>query len=601
VVGRATRPMQWLVCLGVAGCVCTTHAAIISVGLGAFGDVDIEVELAHVGPTGDLITPAAPGATPFRPPAVFSAPLPTGSGARALGFAGAFTAVADDATAASWNPGGLTQLERPEASVVYRYSSEREEHRSSDDSFLVGNDEFSSHNLNYFTVAIPFYSMPLKRNFVFSINYQEAYDFEQRFNANINQATSQRNAAKTADSFTSRSRQHISKNERNIQFLEVDVVVNSHTDVSTEFDQVLGSALLSGLEFEQEGVVSALSPALAVEVTPKVSVGGAFNSYMLDPNSGEKIRSHVRASYEGRTESRVNSVSTRRTTSDYLVTGTFKVRSAVGGGILFGPFPINPPQQSGTFDAFTDVSTSSQRDVLVVEGLYEEVNEITDLHGYNGTIGALWTPSRRLSVGGALDLPWTAKATQKKIVHNRVVSTSERTGKVVDEIDTTVTTVKDVEFDFPLYWAVGVLWRWTQLFYSTLDVNYTGWSDFAFQAEGDGKINPLDGSPHGQNPIDDTWAVRTGMEYLFLTRRREIPVRAGFAWEQRPALNAPDEFMSVSAGTGISFGKEPNRIFVDLAYILTWANSVHGVVPSQAALSSDVKEHQGFVSVIKHF
>ncbi|MFT5472642.1 MAG: hypothetical protein ACI856_000962 [Kiritimatiellia bacterium] len=95
-------------------------------------------------------------------------------------------------------------------------------------------------------------------------------------------------------------------------FLEVDVVVNSHTDVSTEFDQVLGSALLSDLEFEQEGVVSALSPALAVEVTPHVSVGGAFNSYMLDPKSGEKIRSHVRASYEGRTESRVNSVSTRR-------------------------------------------------------------------------------------------------------------------------------------------------------------------------------------------------------------------------------------------------------------------------------------------------
>ncbi|MFT5240150.1 MAG: hypothetical protein ACI9OU_001784 [Candidatus Promineifilaceae bacterium] len=82
------------------------------------------------------------------------------------------------------------------------------------------------------------------------------------------------------------------------------------------------------------------------------------------------------------------------------MTGTFKVRSAVGGGLLFGPFPINPPQQPGSFDAFTDVSTSSQRDVLIVEGLYEEINEITDLHGYNGTIGMMWTPTRRLSVGG---------------------------------------------------------------------------------------------------------------------------------------------------------------------------------------------------------
>ena len=39
-----------------------------------------------------------------------------GSGARALGMGGAFIAVADDATAASWNPGGLIQLETPEIS-----------------------------------------------------------------------------------------------------------------------------------------------------------------------------------------------------------------------------------------------------------------------------------------------------------------------------------------------------------------------------------------------------------------------------------------------------------------------------------------------------
>ena len=47
-----------------------------------------------------------------------SAPSPVGSGARALGMGGAFIAIADDATAASWNPGGLTQLERPELSLV---------------------------------------------------------------------------------------------------------------------------------------------------------------------------------------------------------------------------------------------------------------------------------------------------------------------------------------------------------------------------------------------------------------------------------------------------------------------------------------------------
>ena len=43
---------------------------------------------------------------------------PVGSGARALGMGGAFIAVADDATAASWNPDGLMQLDELEGSFV---------------------------------------------------------------------------------------------------------------------------------------------------------------------------------------------------------------------------------------------------------------------------------------------------------------------------------------------------------------------------------------------------------------------------------------------------------------------------------------------------
>ncbi len=42
-----------------------------------------------------------------------------GSGARAFGMGGAFLARADDATAASWNPAGLSYLKAPELSFVY--------------------------------------------------------------------------------------------------------------------------------------------------------------------------------------------------------------------------------------------------------------------------------------------------------------------------------------------------------------------------------------------------------------------------------------------------------------------------------------------------
>src|SRR5688500_7856209 len=50
-----------------------------------------------------------------------TSPSPVGSGARAVGQGTAFIGVADDATAALHNPGGLVQLQRPEASIVGSY------------------------------------------------------------------------------------------------------------------------------------------------------------------------------------------------------------------------------------------------------------------------------------------------------------------------------------------------------------------------------------------------------------------------------------------------------------------------------------------------
>ncbi|ETR66982.1 MAG: hypothetical protein OMM_12106 [Candidatus Magnetoglobus multicellularis str. Araruama] len=43
---------------------------------------------------------------------------PLGSGPRAIGMGGAFIGLADDATAASWNPGGLKNVRKPEYSIV---------------------------------------------------------------------------------------------------------------------------------------------------------------------------------------------------------------------------------------------------------------------------------------------------------------------------------------------------------------------------------------------------------------------------------------------------------------------------------------------------
>ncbi|HYN00869.1 MAG TPA: hypothetical protein VE359_00355, partial [Vicinamibacteria bacterium] len=61
--------------------------------------------------------------------------LTLGSGARAYGMGGAFLARADDATAASWNPAGLSYLRVPELSLVGVSNSFDVTRGSSSDSF----------------------------------------------------------------------------------------------------------------------------------------------------------------------------------------------------------------------------------------------------------------------------------------------------------------------------------------------------------------------------------------------------------------------------------------------------------------------------------
>jgi hypothetical protein len=65
-----------------------------------------------------------------------------GSGARAFGMGGAFLARADDATAASWNPAGLSYLRRPEVSLVWQSNSFRQTQATLDDDRSGGAPDF---------------------------------------------------------------------------------------------------------------------------------------------------------------------------------------------------------------------------------------------------------------------------------------------------------------------------------------------------------------------------------------------------------------------------------------------------------------------------
>ena len=104
-----------------------------------------------------------------------SSPNPVGSGARALGMGGAFIAIADDATAASWNPGGLIQLELPEVSIVGAGYSRNEDNTFPGHAEADGDHSISDGNLNYLSAAYPFNF--LNRNMIVALTYQHLYDF----------------------------------------------------------------------------------------------------------------------------------------------------------------------------------------------------------------------------------------------------------------------------------------------------------------------------------------------------------------------------------------------------------------------------------------
>lgn len=177
---------------------------------------------------------------------VNSSPNVVGSGARALGMGGAFIAVADDATAASWNPGGLTQLERPEMSAVYSWKMYREDFDSGVRLSPGDPEDVSFDQLNYLSIVYPFRRTIAGRNVVVSLNYQQKFDFARR----------------------------------------LDFMYRTPQVLDGIFSQKLGA-----MEFRQSGSLGSLSPAFGFELTDRLSLGMVINIWdrsLIPTNEWEK-------------------------------------------------------------------------------------------------------------------------------------------------------------------------------------------------------------------------------------------------------------------------------------------------------------------------
>jgi long-subunit fatty acid transport protein len=171
----------------------------------------------------------------------FAAPPPTGvgSGARAAGMANAFVAIADDATAASWNPAGLVQLELPEFSIVGAYNAATDRFTANYHTEFDSSHPEDGLELNFLSFVYPLPRPIWGRNISLSLNYQRKFDFGKSFDIDYD----------TASVFGS----------------------------GTIINQFLN------MEFTQKGGLGAISPAIAIELTKTLSIGATLNLWRSSP------------------------------------------------------------------------------------------------------------------------------------------------------------------------------------------------------------------------------------------------------------------------------------------------------------------------------
>lgn len=405
---------------------------------------------------------------------------PVGSGARALGMGGAFIAIADDATAASWNPGGLIQLEMPEVSVVGAYSQRTEDNTFEANPEADGDQNVGGGNINYLSAAYPFTVM--KRNMIVSVNHQYLFDFSRQW-----------------------------------EFPLTTALPNFSTNQNVDIDQ--------------EGSLSAIGIAYGIQLTPRVSLGFTLNIWQngLYENSYER---NIRQS---------------------------------GSGIDLG--------NNFTFN----VDTANK---------YE-------FSGYNANLGLLYHINSRFTFGLVLKTPFTANLTHTSSTDLHLyypdIPGADSIFLSSDETDE--------ELDMPLSYGMGLAFRISDAFTTSLDIYRTEWGDYILTDADGNKISPITGEPADESNTEPTHQIRAGAEYLIIKDRYVIPLRGGIFYDPAPTDGAPDDIYGFSLGSGLAVGK----LIFDVAYQYRFGNDVGAFVLEDLDFSQDLQEHTIYTSFIYHF
>jgi len=447
-----------------------------------------------------------------------SSPNVVGSGARALGMGSAFIAIADDATAASWNPGGLTQLERPELSLVYNFRSNTEDFSSSSRAGLNFDNTVDVSELNYASFVYPIPWTFGGRNMVVSLNILKQFDFDRDLDFRF------RENAPSAGGLVSRSDTY---------------------------------------EYRSRGALSSLSPAFGFEITDKLSMGVVMNIYDHDilPDNEWKTRNNYKL--------------------------RFRFNNVINGNTDF---------------RFDSVASTEE--------------DYRDFDGENFTIGLLYKPNERWSIGAVYHTKWTADVKYRRRM--RAFDGALSIGR----------EERNQQITFPSALGLGVAYRFpNDKLTLSFDVTRREWDQFEIlDPDSMNRSNRRRSGVTGLNKqlsdIDPTYTVRFGAEYVFIDetkpKQNYLPsLRGGVFYDPEPSggrenqfwgigvngreqrgSGEPVDFWGFSLGAGVLV---KDRVNIDLAYVYRWGDGARTDTFGLFGTDADVEQHNLYVSTVVYF
>jgi long-subunit fatty acid transport protein len=268
--------------------------------------------------------------------------------------------------------------------------------------------------------------------------------------------------------------------------------LHGKTDVASGFTTIDGVQRVSST---QSGGLWTISPAVAVQVTPALSLGVAFNFWPDGFDNGWE--------------------------QDVTVRGE--------GFVASGPNAV-PFRSSGRID--------------------EDFN----FSGFNVTVGFLWTINRIFTLGGVFRSPFTADLTRK---HASTLTVELQDGSA--PVTTQLNFKESLDLDMPMSYGLGLAARLSDTLTLSLDVSRVHWSDFELEeSTRDDTLLVENGAPSGKGEAvlrgeaDDTTSVRLGAEYLWIRRDLLVPFRAGVFYDPEPGDGGTDDFYGFSVGSGVT-------------------------------------------------